>query len=115
MYPASEPSESVLLVLCTVPTQRARSLADQLLAERLVACVNFIPVSSRYRWKGEIEEAQETLLLMKTSGATVHRLRSRVAEIHSYDVPEVLQFADDSGLPAYLRWVVESCGDLADP
>ncbi len=100
----------VVLVICTVPEQEARPLVDQLLAEHLVACVNMLgPVTSRYRWEGKIEEGTELVLLMKTTTAQKERLRDRVRELHSYRVPEVLEFAVDSGLPDYLQWVKESC------
>jgi periplasmic divalent cation tolerance protein len=78
----------------------------------LVACVNLLgPVASRYHWEDRIEESEELILLMKTSANSRERLRQRIADLHSYSVPEVLEFAADSGLPAYLEWVLESCRD----
>lgn len=104
--------KSVTVVLCTVPEAEAAALADRLLEEHLVACVNLVgPVQSRYRWEGALEQAQEMLLVMKTAGPVAERLRQRIAELHSYDVPEVLEFHADSGLPAYLSWVAQSCGE----
>ena len=100
----------VSVVLCTVPEGEAQALADQLLNEQLIACANFVgPVRSRYRWEGKIEEGSEILLVLKTETSRFARLRDRIAELHSYDVPEVLEFRADSGLPAYLSWVAESC------
>ncbi len=100
----------VTLVLCTCPEAEAQALADQLLTEKLVACVNFIgPVRSRYWWEGAIDESTETLLVMKTAGPLATRLRERINELHSYDVPEVLEFHADAGLPAYMAWVSASC------
>jgi periplasmic divalent cation tolerance protein len=56
------------LLLCTCPDQHtADSIARQLLTEQLAACVNILPgISSVYRWQGQIETAQEHLLLIKT-------------------------------------------------
>ena len=100
----------VVLVLCTAPVVEARTLVDALLSERLIACANLLgPVTSRYWWQGAIEEGQELVLLMKTTRPIAPRLRARIAELHSYDVPEVLEFAVDGGLPAYLEWVAASC------
>ena len=100
----------VVLVLCTAPQDEAGMLAGQLLEENLVACVNEIgPVTSRYRWKGEVTTSREVLLLMKTTRERVAVLRDRIEALHSYEVPEVLEFDVASGLPAYLQWVVESC------
>lgn len=102
----------VILALCTAPEKEARALVDQLLAERLVACVNMLgPVVSRYHWEGRIEEGQEMVLLMKTTAALKERLRKRISELHSYTVPEVLEFGVDSGLESYLDWVRRSCSD----
>ena len=106
----NEGSAAVYLVLCTVPETESNTLADQLLREGLVACVNFIgPVTSRYLWKGSVEESSEVLLMMKTAEHTRVALRERIAELHSYEVPEVLEFAVTAGLPSYLEWVAQSC------
>ncbi len=100
----------VYLVLSTAPVDEARALADQLLQEGLVACVNLLgPMTSRYHWQGEIQEGQEMLLLLKTRSDLRLQLRQRLAELHSYEVPEILEMAVDSGLPAYLAWVADSC------
>ncbi len=102
----------VVLVISTVPEPEARALVDQLLEEQLVACANMLgPVVSRYRWEGKIEEGREMVLLMKTTAALKGRLRERIRELHSYTVPEVLEFDVDSGLDAYLDWVRSSCAD----
>ena len=93
-----------------VPEPEARPMVDALLGDKLVACVNLIgPVVSRYSWEGAIEEGQEMLLVMKTTDARREALRDRIAELHSYDVPEVLEFAVAGGLPAYLTWVADAC------
>jgi periplasmic divalent cation tolerance protein len=102
----------VALVVCTVSEKEARPLTDQLLADRLVACVNLLgPVVSRYHWEGKIEEGREMLLLMKTTASLKVRLRQRISELHSYTVPEVLEFDVDSGLEGYLNWVRSCCSD----
>lgn len=101
---------SVYLVLCTVPEEQARELVDRLLAEDRIACANLLgPVESRYRWEGSLEVSKEILLLMKTSSSALAGLRSRIAELHPYEVPEILEFRAESGLPAYLAWVAAAC------
>ena len=100
----------VSLVLCTVPESEAGSLADQLLSDKLVACVNMLgPVTSLYWWQGEREESCEILLLMKTPTSLLPKLRERIALLHSYEAPEVLEFHADSGLGTYMEWVAKSC------
>lgn len=100
----------VTLVLCTAPESEAVSLADQLLCEKLVACVNLVgPVTSLYMWQGEREESREMMLVMKTARDSVSALRTRIVELHTYEVPEVLEFHADSGLEGYMNWVSKCC------
>lgn len=105
-------SGDVFVLLCTVPPDRARAVADPLLAERLVACVNFVgPVRSRYRWQGAIEEGEETLLVLKTVRHRLAAVRQRLLELHPYDVPELLELPVAGGLGAYLQWVADSVAE----
>jgi periplasmic divalent cation tolerance protein len=102
--------EGFALVLCTAPPDRAEELAERLLDERLVACVNLIgPLVSRYRWNGALERADEVLLLMKTRRDRVAALTARIVALHPYEVPEVLELGITGGLPAYLAWIDASC------
>ncbi len=98
------------LVLSTVcSADEARAIARALVEKQLAACVNIIgPIESIYRWKGEMEEAQEFLLLMKTSADNISRLRDELVRLHSYEVPECIALTIESGLPAYLDWISES-------
>lgn len=103
-------NDAVIVVLCTAPAERARELVDRLLEERLVACANTIgPVTSRYHWQGAIEESEEVVILFKSRATLRERLRARIAELHPYEVPEVLELDVDGGLEAYLAWVREAC------
>ena len=98
------------LVLSTAKDrEEAERIGKQLLNEKLVACVNIIPnISSSYWWRGEVESAEEALLLMKTSGEQLDRIFNRVKQLHSYEVPEVLALPIERGAPEYLRWLGES-------
>jgi periplasmic divalent cation tolerance protein len=85
---------------------RATSLARALVDEGLAACVNVVPgVRSIYRWEGKIEESDEVLCLIKTRPEIFERVRRRIAELHPYEVPEILAFTVDEGSRAYLDWV----------
>ncbi len=100
---------TVAIVLCTAPADEAPQLADRMLEAHLAACVNLLgPVQSRYRWQGKVEQAEETLLVIKTHADRLDELQARVSEWHSYDVPEFLVVHADSGLDAYLEWVAQS-------
>jgi periplasmic divalent cation tolerance protein len=103
-------STGCVLVLTTFAAQAdidgvARALVD----ERLAACVNILPpMRSIYRWKGEVEDAAERQVVIKTQAAAVDRLTARLRDLHPYEVPELLVVPIDGGGADYLAWIRES-------
>ena len=86
--------------------QDAHKIAHSLLQRRLAACVNIVPqVQSIYRWKGEIESAQEWLLLIKTRADKFPAVRDAIGELHSYEVPECVVLEIEDGSLPYLQWL----------
>jgi len=100
----------VVVVLSTVPDdESAEKIARTLVEERLAACVNVLPpMTSIYRWKGNVERDIERQMVMKTTRAKVDALRERLAELHSYELPEFVVLAVDAGSDPYLTWVQEN-------
>jgi periplasmic divalent cation tolerance protein len=98
---------STLLCLCACPDDaNATRIAEALVEERLVACVNLLPgMRSYYRWQGALERADEVLLLAKTADDRADALRERILALHPYELPEVILVEVDGGLPAYLDWI----------
>lgn len=107
---------SVHLAYCTCPdTHSAELLARTLVDERLAACVNVLPgVRSIYRWEGAVENAEEVLLLIKTTGERLPALAARLSQLHPYDLPELLAVPVAAGLPAYLHWVAAETREETD-
>ncbi len=94
------------LLITTCEESQAEDIADHLLREKLVACVNTIgPVKSKYRWEGKIETASEYLLLMKTRDELAPLAKRRIKEIHSYEVPEIISLEAEDVDSEYLAWV----------
>ena len=96
----------VVLVTCGTPRE-AQRIARSLVQRRLAACVNVLrsPVRSVYRWKNKVENAEEHLLVIKTSRRKFSQLLEHVRRLHSYDVPEIIALPVVKGSPAYLRWL----------
>jgi periplasmic divalent cation tolerance protein len=89
--------------------ETARKIGRTVVEERLAACVNLLPpVESIYRWKGEIETAQETMTIMKSTTWKYQLLEARIRELHPYEVPEIIAIRIQDGLAAYMRWIDES-------
>ena len=97
----------VRVVLMTAPDRdTADDLARTLVAERLAACVSVVPgMTSLFWWEGEIQRADEVLVLMKTAAERVEPLIARARALHPYDVPELLALPVQGGLAEYLAWV----------
>lgn len=96
-----------LLVLTNVPQQAlADAMARTLVEQGLAACVNILPpVTSVYRWQGEVEQASEIPLLIKTTQARYQELEQAILQLHPYEVPEIVALPLAAGLPAYLAWM----------
>ena len=99
-----------ILVLTTASSkEEARKIGRALVDRLLAACVNIVPqVGSIYRWEGEVEEAEEWLLIIKTTRGAFERVRDAIKELHSYDVPECVAVSIESGSMEYLNWLGES-------
>lgn len=97
----------VVIVLTTIPVGAgADELATALVAEHLAACVNVCsPMTSVYRWKGELERAGECQLVIKTTRDRVAALEARLKALHPYELPELLVLSVEEGSAAYLEWV----------
>jgi len=102
----------IRLVLTTASNHGAASrLARNLLEERLAACVTLLPgASSIYRWKGQVETADEVVLLLKTTEEQLGALEKRLKELHSYETPEFLVLKVEGGSEEYLVWLTSSVG-----
>ncbi len=97
--------------ITTSDKEAARTIGRTLVEEKLAACVNIIDgMESIYRWEGEIEEAQEAILIAKTPYHNVRELTERVKEMHSYDCPCVisLQLTEQEGNQQYQNWLLKS-------
>lgn len=86
--------------------ETASRIARALVEERLVACVNLVPgVRSIYRWEGALQQDSEVLLVVKTRADRAAAIADRVAELHPYELPELVMLPAVGGSLAYLDWV----------
>jgi len=107
--PARTPHKLRAILTTTGTEEQALSIARALVSERLAACVNIIgPVRSVYRWRDAIEDEREYLLLIKTRATLYMKVETRVRELHTYEVPEVIALSLDRGSPPYIKWLLES-------
>ncbi len=103
-------ANSFRVVLCTTAPGDADEVARALVEQRLAACVSIAPVRSCYLWEGLLNLEGEELLIIKTEQRKVEKVISRIREIHSYKVPEIIVLPIVGGHQAYLDWIAQSLG-----
>ena len=108
--------EPISVVVTSVGTeQQAVEISEELVARRLATCINIIPcLRSIYRWKGKVCEDTEYLLMIKTRRALFDTVAEAIREIHSYELPEVLEFPVGNAEPNFHRWVVDMATGVPD-
>lgn len=98
----------IQVVTTTASRDDAQRIAAALVEERLAACVQVIgPIFSTYRWRGQIEQAEEWLCLIKSQRALYGELEQAIRARHPYDTPEIMAMPVVTGSEPYLRWLSE--------
>jgi periplasmic divalent cation tolerance protein len=105
--------KNFVIVLTTLPGNAdIESFAHALVDEHLAACVNILPrMQSIYRWEGVVEHAEERQAVVKTTRDRVEQLKARLADLHPYEVPEILVIPIVDGGETYLDWISESTSE----
>ena len=101
-----------IVVLITTPdAAQAKTISDKLLEQKLIACANILEgVQSIFWWQGKMDQAKETLLILKSKESLFKKIVKTVRAHHSYEVPEIIALPIVDGNPDYLRWMDESLG-----
>lgn len=101
------PKEEIIIVFTHVPNRAcAEHIAQTLVTEKLAACVNISsPVTSIYRWQGQVEQAEEIGLIIKTTCQVYADCATKLRMLHPYELPEIVGIHVNEGLPEYLAWV----------
>jgi periplasmic divalent cation tolerance protein len=104
---SEEMSESniVLFYVTCRDEEEAKQIARALIGERLAACATFWTARTIYRWNGEVQDEPETLMLVKTVPSRELAVRKRIGELHSYEVPCIVNIAEGRANETYARWV----------
>ncbi|MGA8479828.1 MAG: divalent-cation tolerance protein CutA [Chthoniobacterales bacterium] len=102
----------VRVVFCTFPDpETAHRIALEAVEQQYAACANLVPaVKSIYRWLGRVQQADETLVVYKTSAARYPDLEAFLLRSHPYEVPEIIALSLSAGSAAYVHWVIDNSG-----
>ena len=98
-----------VIIISTYPNKKSiTKIANELVKNNIVACVNISKISSIYSWNGKVENTSEFLALFKTTTKNKKLLKKKIKETHPYDIPEIVEVDIISINKPYLNWLVES-------
>ena len=99
----------VIALIVTSTQEEAEKIGKALVEERLAASANIIPsIKSFFFWKEEFYNISESIILLNTRRVLFERLRQRVQELHSYELPEVIALPVLGGSLDFLNWIKEN-------
>ncbi len=101
-----------LLVITNCPGSiTAKKIAQDLITEKLAACVNIIPgVQSFFAWVGKVDKENEHMLVIKTTLASYDAVEQRIKKLHPYELPEIIAVPIQTGSAEYLNWISTNTG-----
>lgn len=101
--------ENIIMITTTTDKKdAAEEIGRGVVEKRLAACAQIVgPIKSVYRWKGNVEEAQEWQCVIKTRESHYDEIEKEILRLHSYELPEITIVPIKGGLEAYAEWVRE--------
>lgn len=105
-------SNKYCMVLSTFESEeQVEPIVDKIIKEGFGACIQMIPMKSKYLWKGKVCSDSEVLVLIKTKNDLYESLQKLLSEIHPYETPEIIKIDISDGAPSYLLWISEVTRD----
>ena len=99
----------LIIIISTYPNKKSiTKIANELVKNKIAACVNITKISSIYSWQGKIEKTSEYLALFKTTQKNKKSLKEKIKITHPYEIPEIAEIDITSINKSYLKWLVES-------
>ena len=106
----TQASDTGIVTTTVASREDARRIADVLLAERLAACIQLLPIESHYVWKGARMAEPEVMLLIKTRAELFEPTIARIKALHPYETPEIVAQTFSAGFAPYLAWIADNTG-----
>ena len=101
----SEFNQLIYFVITTEANiKNAHNIANTLLIQKLIPCVTFKNIESKFWWKGEIKQSKEVQLIFKCNEQNIKKVCKKISDSHSYEVPEIICFPVSANRD-YYHWV----------
>ena len=98
-----------VFIVSTYPNKKSiLTIANELVKNKTIACVNISKIDSVYSWNGKIQNSPEYIAIFKTVTKNKIKLKKIIEETHPYDVPEIAEIDITSINKSYLKWLIES-------
>ncbi|KKR21309.1 MAG: Divalent-cation tolerance protein CutA [Parcubacteria group bacterium GW2011_GWE2_39_37] len=94
----------IILYITYPDLKTAKTISNRLLKQKLVACVNFMPITSSYIWQGKIKNTKEIVALTKTKTENWRRIKKEIEKLHPYDIPCVIKIEAEAN-KEYVKWI----------
>ncbi len=96
---------SFIIVYITHSSEvEAQRISNHLIEKKMVACANIFPIKSMYWWKGNIENDDEWVSIVKTIPQIWQPLQKEIEAIHPFDVPCIMKIEAEAN-DAYEKWI----------
>ncbi len=100
--------QNFISIYTTFPDKKeTEKIISVLLGEKLIACANIFPMESFYTWKWKVENEKEIVAFLKTKEENWEKVKEKIEQLHSYEVPCILKFQID-GNWEYKNWMLEN-------
>ena len=104
-----QPPKFIVILSTSSSMEEATKIAEKLVSDHLVACVNIVPsVQSIYWWNNAVQRDQEILMIIKTEASKFEPVQEAILSLHSYEVPEIIALPLEHGSNQYLQWIEDS-------
>jgi periplasmic divalent cation tolerance protein len=100
----ASPMGFIVIYITHPDLKTAKKIVAALLEQRLIACANFFPIESAYRWKGKVEHSKEIVSIVKTAKKNWRKVKDEVIKLHPYETPCIMRF-DVRANEDYEKWI----------
>ena len=98
-----------VFIISTYPNKKSiLKIANDLVKNKIIACVNISKIDSVYSWNGKIQNSSEYIAIFKTITKNKIKLKKEITKTHPYDIPEIAEIDVTSINNSYLNWLIES-------